>query len=99
MGGPCTVDGQVRHELDNFHQCQIRMDGAIWPTAEHYYQASKFPSSSQHREAIRSAASGWDCYKLGQCHDEDLRPDWEEVKVEMISCQLRQILTECTSPE
>jgi len=76
------VDGQSREELDNFHHCQMQIDGQIWPSSEHYFQACKFPNDMQHREAIRMAPSGMDCWKLGQA--KDLRSDWEEVKVEMM---------------
>merc|ERR1712054_226014 len=84
MGGPCTVDEQVRHELDNFHQCQLQMDGKIWPSSERYFQACKFPEESQHRESIRNAASGMEAWKLGQMRREEMREDWEEVKVEVM---------------
>jgi hypothetical protein len=86
MGGPCTVDGQVRKELDNFHQCQIEHDGAIWSSSEHVYQASKYPQHKQQREDIRTAPSGMQSWQLGQTSTDALRlrSDWEEVKVEMM---------------
>jgi len=84
MGGPCKVDGQVRKELDNFHQCRIELDGKIWPTAEHVFQASKCPGDPEQREKIRNAVSGMDSWQLGQTRTAGLRPDWEAVKVDVM---------------
>lgn len=107
MGGPCTVDGKTRHELDNFHQCQFQMDGEVWPTSEHYYQACKFPEDPNQRERIRTAASGMEAWKLGQACRE-MRDDWEEVKVEMMyranlakfqqNAHLRDVLVQSQGP-
>lgn len=80
MGGPCTVDGESRAELDNFYECNFTADGVTWPSSEHYYQASKFPDDEALREKLRAAPSGMRCWSMGQDHP--LRPDWEEVKVE-----------------
>jgi len=84
MGGPCKVDGKVREELDNFHQCQIELDGKLWPSSEHVYQASKYPLDSQQRENIRMSTTGMESWQLGQTRTEDLRSDWEEAKVDIM---------------
>lgn len=84
MGGPCTVDEQVHKELDNFHQCQIQWEGKIWPSSEHVYQAAKYPHNEQQREIIRLAASGMESWQSGQTLSEELRADWEEVKVDLM---------------
>jgi predicted NAD-dependent protein-ADP-ribosyltransferase YbiA (DUF1768 family) len=78
------VDGESRAELDNFYECQVQMDGKIWRSSEHYYQAAKFPLKSQQREKIHMAPSGMESWKLGNSRSEEFRPDWEEVKVEMM---------------
>jgi ribA/ribD-fused uncharacterized protein len=84
MGGPCNVDGEDREELDNFYSCSVKVDGQVWPSSEHYFQACKFPNDEEHRKAICMAPSGWDAYKLGNSKIEELRDDWEEVKVDMM---------------
>lgn len=84
MGGPCTVDGQVRQELDNFHCCQVEIDGEFYPSSEHAFQAAKYPHNQEQRDRIRDAVSGIDSWRMGQTISADLRSDWEEVKVEMM---------------
>jgi len=108
MGGPCTVDGQVRDELDNFFACRIVLDGLVWPSSEHYYQACKFPGDAGHREAVRKAPSGMDCFKVGHQNRAGLRSDWEEVKVDVMyranlakfsqDARLRVLLTTSRGP-
>ena len=60
------------------------LGGKGWPTAEHYYQAMKFPHNAALQERIRAAplcTGGEDaCYSLG--HSEPPRRDWEAVKVD-----------------
>lgn len=43
-------------ELSNFSRHSIFIDGMIWPTTEHYYQAQKL-ESKQHQEHVRCAAT------------------------------------------
>eukprot|EP00747_Dinoflagellata_sp_TGD_P164261 gnl/TRDRNA2_/TRDRNA2_183952_c0_seq1.p1 gnl/TRDRNA2_/TRDRNA2_183952_c0~~gnl/TRDRNA2_/TRDRNA2_183952_c0_seq1.p1 ORF type:complete len:299 (-),score=38.99 gnl/TRDRNA2_/TRDRNA2_183952_c0_seq1:170-1066(-) len=103
MGGPCTVDGKVRAELDNFYICQIELDGKIRPSSEHYYQASKFPNDDEQRDLVRLANSGMESWQCGN-RGHSVRSDWEEVKVDMMyranlakfsqDARLRAMLTE-----
>jgi len=58
------------------------VDGKVWPTSEHYFQASKFPNDQALQESIRVAESGIKSWSLGQSGT--IRSDWEEVKVEMM---------------
>mmetsp|Transcript_119708 Transcript_119708/g.207834 ORF Transcript_119708/g.207834 Transcript_119708/m.207834 type:complete len:348 (-) Transcript_119708:39-1082(-) len=84
MGGPCTVDGESRDELDNWFKCRFKMDGKEWPSSEHYYQASKYPGDEEHQEKIRAAPNGTHCWALGQEDRPSMRKDWDEVKVEVM---------------
>lgn len=34
--------------LTNFLMADINIDGKIWPSTEHYFQAMKFPTVPQH---------------------------------------------------
>nr|WP_279628079.1 GTP cyclohydrolase II RibA [Vibrio rhodolitus] len=43
-------------ELSNFSRHSVFIDGVIWPTTEHYYQAQKFTHEA-HREYIRCAST------------------------------------------
>ena len=86
-------------ELDNFFPVQsghggggggdgrlFQLDGVWWPTAEHYFQAAKFPTSAYMQEQIRTAprcTGPGSCFHLGRTGD-GLRPDWEQVKVDVM---------------
>jgi hypothetical protein len=82
MGGPCTVDGVERKELDNFYACLFKIDGLLWSSSEQYYQAGKCPDDEDQRERIRTGDTGMGCWSIGQ--EVRAREDWEEVKVDMM---------------
>jgi N-glycosidase YbiA len=69
--------------LSNFSPHGVDLDGLWWPTVEHYFQAQKFPGTP-HAEAIRLAASPKAAKLLGRSRQYPLRPDWEEVKDEVM---------------
>lgn len=84
--------------LSHFHPSPILMDGEVWPTVEHYYQAQK-SSNSGYRQAIREATSPGKAKRLaappdaprrvsGQSwfrrNDIPPRPDWHEVKLNIM---------------
>lgn len=80
--------------LSNFYQVPITLDGTIWPTTEHYFQAMKTIDPAQ-RELIRTAPraniakamGGRAGYKLpnGSWFKIELRPDWEAIKVAVMT--------------
>ena len=67
-------------EFSNFAAFPIFLDGQVWPTSEHYFQAQKFQDES-HRNAIRQANSPMLAARLGRDRKQKLRSDWESVKV------------------
>jgi ribA/ribD-fused uncharacterized protein len=84
--------------LSHFHPASIELDGEIWPTVEHYYQAQK-SSSRPYRQAIREAVSPGQAKRLAaypgttnrQRKDSWLlengklpRPDWDAVKLDIM---------------
>lgn len=81
-----TCGGRQYDEFSNFHASMIWADEDWWPTAEHYYQALKFPgaAASELREAIRNTSSPMESWQLGNSNKSLLRKDWEEVKVNMM---------------
>jgi N-glycosidase YbiA len=69
--------------FSNFAPYPVEIDGQIWPTTEHYYQAQKFADPA-YRERIRlekhpSAAKG-----LGNSDKQPIRPDWDAVRVDVM---------------
>ncbi len=70
-------------EFSNFAAFPIELDGKIWPTSEHYFQAQKFDDEA-YREKIRSMPSPMIAARLGRSRKQKLRRDWESVKVEVM---------------
>lgn len=67
-------------EFSNFAAFPIRLDGKVWPTSEHYFQAQKF-ESAEARETVRKANSPMLAARLGRDRKQRLRRDWESVKI------------------
>lgn len=65
--------------FSNFAPYAIHLNGKIWPTSEHYFQAQKF-AGTPHEEEIRQAATPSEAANLGRDRNRPLRPDWEVVK-------------------
>ena len=66
-------------EFSNFARYPVLIDGLIWPTTEHYYQAQKF-AGTEHVEAVRQSALPKMAAAIGRDKTLPLRMDWEEVK-------------------
>ena len=75
--------------FSNFSPHSFELDGAVWPTVEHYFQAAKFPGT-EHAEAIRLARTPTLAKRLGRSRAVTLRPDWEEVKEEVMRRAVHQ---------
>lgn len=65
--------------FSNFSAHIFELDGALWPTSEHYFQAQKFVGTA-HAEEIRQARSAKQAAEIGRQRARPLRTDWEEVK-------------------
>lgn len=66
-------------EFSNFAPYRISLDGRVWPTSEHYFQAQKF-RDKPHQEEIRHANSPMIAARMGRSRKRPLRKDWESVK-------------------
>lgn len=66
--------------FSNFAPYPVSMDGKLWPTSEHYFQAQKFEDAEQ-QEKIRQAKSPMIAARMGRDRKKPLRRDWEAVKV------------------
>lgn len=65
--------------FSNFSGHGFELDGAWWPTSEHYFQAQKF-AGTPHAEQIRQVKTPKDAAKMGRDRNRPLRRDWEQVK-------------------
>jgi ribA/ribD-fused uncharacterized protein len=71
--------GELYGEFSNFAPFPIKLDGKVWPTSEHYFQAMKFVGT-EHEEAIRLEPSPMKIARMGRSRKLPLRTDWETVK-------------------
>lgn len=69
--------------FSNFSRHPFELDGLIWPTSEHYFQAQKF-EGDEYRERIRSTPSPMIAARLGRSRKVPIRSDWEERKDEFM---------------
>ena len=69
--------------FSNFSRHSFELDGLIWPTSEHYFQAQKF-EDDEYRERIRSTPSPMIAARLGRSRKVPIRSDWEERKDEFM---------------
>ena len=65
--------------FSNFAAYPFELDGATWPTSEHYFQAQKFVDTP-HVEAVQQATGPMVAARMGRDSSRPLRPDWEQVK-------------------
>lgn len=72
--------------LSNFSKSEIALDGIIYPTVEHFFQAMKTKDPIQRAE-IAAAPTPGKAKRLGR--QVQLRSDWEEVKVDVMRQGLR----------
>src|SRR5689334_1353422 len=79
--------------FSNFSPHPVEMNGRIWPTSEHYFQAQKF-AGSEHEEAVRLAKSPTIAARMGRSRSRPLRPDWEAVKDDIMHEVLKAKFTQ-----
>ena len=65
--------------LAAFSEHGFDLDGAHWPSVEHYYQATKFEDEAR-REEIRLAPHPRECAALAKRHRKRMRKDWKRLK-------------------
>jgi len=85
----------VRTDVDNplsaYSKFGFELDGAEWPSVEHYYQGMKF-QEGEIRESIRSADHPAKASKLAKANKKLVRKDWSEVRQVMMT---RAVYTKC----
>ena len=93
--------------LSNFSPFPVSMDGEVWMTVEHYYQAQKFASvdndtARQIYLDIKNAVTPETAAKIGRGaqieYPECVRADWEDIKVEVMRRALMEKLKSHDGP-
>ena len=73
--------------LSNFESSPFTVDGITFPTVEHWFQAFKTLDLQEFRNIIAAETPG-KAKRMGR--HTTLRPDWEEVKVDVMREGLRK---------
>lgn len=74
--------------FSNFSPHPFRLQGKLWPTSEHYFQAQKFAGTPR-AELVRKAKSPGEAARLGRDRRHPLRRDWERAKVSIMTDAVR----------
>ena len=73
----------------SFAKSPVNVNGKVYPTLEHYFQAMKFPSEPAWQETIRVAQTPQMARLLGSQKDHTMDPDWDNNKEKVILTGLR----------
>lgn len=73
--------------LSNFSKCQVELDGNVYPSVEHAFQAAKTTIQAE-RMKVRMQKTPGEAKRIGR--KVALRPDWEKVKDGIMLDLLRQ---------
>jgi ribA/ribD-fused uncharacterized protein len=101
---PAAADGVIRFHttlkndfkpLGNSHKVDITIDGAVYPSVEHYYQCAKFlETAPEYAEKIRNTANAALVKNMGRTKKMELRADWETVQMDIMRTALRAKFTQ-----
>lgn len=81
--------------LSNFAQFGFELDGYMWFTNEHFYQAYKFTPGGAKFMAIKDAATAAKAKKLGNSKaGEEIRLDWDTKRLDVMRRGLRAKFTQ-----
>eukprot|EP00003_Mantamonas_plastica_P000522 TRINITY_DN10426_c0_g2_i2.p1 TRINITY_DN10426_c0_g2~~TRINITY_DN10426_c0_g2_i2.p1 ORF type:complete len:173 (+),score=57.29 TRINITY_DN10426_c0_g2_i2:40-558(+) len=75
--------------LSNFFLTPIDVDGVVWPSVEHFFQAMKYPHDQEYQEAIRKTPKCSKAKWMGGAagakkNRKVIRSDWESVKEDIM---------------
>lgn len=56
--------------MSNFYEAPFKMDGKIWSTTEHYFQAQKFKGTLK-EELIRTLTTPLQAFSLGKLPEKE----------------------------
>ncbi|MBW4472335.1 MAG: NADAR family protein [Stenomitos rutilans HA7619-LM2] len=78
--------------FSNFSAHGFVLDELYWATSEHYFQAQKFVGTP-HLEKVQQMRTPKDAANMGRNRALPLRPDWEQVKDEVMQKAVMQKFT------
>ena len=81
----------VNHPLSAYSRFGFELDGAEWPSVEHYYQGMKF-EEGELRESILAADHPAQAAKLAKASKKLVRKDWKQIRQVMMT---RAVYTKC----
>ncbi|BCM89909.1 N-glycosidase [Abditibacteriota bacterium] len=70
-------------EFSNFSSHGVELNGAWWPTVEHFFQAQKF-EDKDYRDRIRRARTPKDAKELGRTRALAILADWDTRRDEVM---------------
>jgi len=70
--------------FSNFSRHAVKLDGKVWKTSEHYFQAQKFLGSSKDMKDVFEADGPGQAAAIGRDRKRPMRKDWESVKDEVM---------------
>lgn len=79
--------------FSNFSRHSVKLEGEMWPTSEHYFQAKKF-EGTRHETEVRKAGSPREAADMGRDRKRPLRADWEQVKDDIMRTVVRAKFTQ-----
>ena len=78
--------------FSNFAAAPFTLDGRVWTTVEHFFQANKF-LETEIQESIRLTKSPMIAARMGRDRKKPLRKDWETVKIGLMTDAIRAKFT------
>jgi ribA/ribD-fused uncharacterized protein len=92
--GPAVIEFHSKttqfKEFGNYFPVKLMIDGKMYPSVEHYYQAMKFPDSPEYQETIRLAKTPAVAKRLGKTKEIPERKDWPTYKDTVMTKALRE---------
>ncbi len=79
--------------FSNYAPYPVEIDGLLWPTTEHYYQAQKF-EDAHYRARIRQDKHPSVAKGLGNSRKVPIRPDWDDIRVDVMRKAVRAKLAQ-----
>ena len=67
----------------NMALLDIEIDGKVWPSTEHYFQAMKF-DDDDYREKIRLEPNPYRAAVMGGTRKYSIRKDWDDLRVDVM---------------